>query len=273
MDQIKVHFSTQAGLSVRENNTGQGDIIEQKETTAKKSYHSKKLGLLHENQLPSAAPAELVIGNWWCPVTQNRQGTCHRQPAVLGLRLCRHSLWQKVHCIYSGNTLIPTSSFSLRLRIWIHQNSSSFGCTWLVSLMCLLMRWGQPLFQGAEWSCSRQQAQAGTQESPARCSENHFHHKAGKIWEQVAQEVCGICTLEDTRSSPGQGPEQPALAGHALSKGVSKWPPGIPSSVNYPMVLSSACKVQLLECVVYCVSWKSVVLVKVLLCGREGSTN
>lgn len=75
----------QTGLSVQENNIGQGDIIEQKETIAKKSMLLEKIEWLHENQLPSAAPAGLVIGEWWCPVTQTRQGTCHPQRAVLCL--------------------------------------------------------------------------------------------------------------------------------------------------------------------------------------------
>lgn len=233
----------------------------------------EKIWLLHENQLPSAAPAELVQGKWWHPVTQNRQ-----VPAVLSVLCCACNFVdvacaKKVIAFIQERLLIPTSSFSLGLRVWIHQNSSFFGCTWFVSLMCLLMRWGQPLLQGAEWSRSGQPAQAGTWKTPARCSENHLHHRSAEIGEQVAQEACGVCILEDTWSSPGRGPRQPAPAGRSLSRGVSKWPPGIPSSVNYPAVLSSACKVQLLECVVYYMSRKSVVSVKVLLCGREGSTN
>ena len=43
LDQIKVHFSMQAGLSVRESNTDQGGVIEQKETTDKKLCCLKKL--------------------------------------------------------------------------------------------------------------------------------------------------------------------------------------------------------------------------------------
>lgn len=233
----------------------------------------EEIWLLHENQLPSAAPAELVRGKRWHPVTRNRQ-----VPAVLSVLCCACNFadvpcGKKVIAFIQEILLIPTSSFSLRLRVWIHQNGSSFGCTWFVSLMCLLMRWGQPLLQGAQWSRSGQPAQAGTRKTPARCSENHLHHRSAEIREQVAQEACGVCILEDTRSSPGRGPKQPALAGCALSRGVSKWPPGIPSGVNYPAVLRSACKVQLLEYVVYYMSRKSVVLVKVLLCGREGSTN
>lgn len=81
---------------------------------------------------------------------------------------------KKVIAFIQEILLVPTSSFSMRLRVWIHQNSSSFGCTWFVSLMCLLMRWGQPLLQGAQWSRSGQPAQAGTRKTPARCSENHF---------------------------------------------------------------------------------------------------
>lgn len=118
--------------------------------------------------------------------------------------------------------MVPTCSFSLRLRIWMHQNSSTFGCNWLVSLMRLLMRWAQPLLQGAKWSCSRQQAQAGTQEAP-KFLENDFHPGDGfTIWFHRmgtgVQEACGICILENAQSSPGLGPEQPALAGHVLDR-------------------------------------------------------
>lgn len=83
--------------------------------------------------------------------------------------------------------LLPTSSFTLRLWIWIHQTSSSFGCTWFIFLMYFLMRWAQPLLQGVESSCSRKQAEDGTQEIP-RFLENHFHHRSGfAVWEQVSR--------------------------------------------------------------------------------------
>lgn len=89
------------------------------------------------------------------------------------------------------------------------------------------------------------------------------------MWEKVAQEVCGISILEGTQSSLGEGSEQTALVGHALSGGVSKCPPG----VNYPTIPSSTCKVQLLEYVVYYMSQKSLVLLKALLWGKEGSAD
>lgn len=50
----------QADLSVWENNTDQGGTIEQNQTIAKIDF--RKISLLHENQAPSAAPAEAVLG-------------------------------------------------------------------------------------------------------------------------------------------------------------------------------------------------------------------
>lgn len=61
----------QADLSVWENNSDQGGTIEQKQTIAKTDF--RKISMLHENQAPSAAPAEAVLGKWWGPVTQNKQ--------------------------------------------------------------------------------------------------------------------------------------------------------------------------------------------------------
>lgn len=52
----------QADLSVWENNIGQGDIIEQKQNYCQNRF-KKKTSLLYENQVPSAAPAEAVVGN------------------------------------------------------------------------------------------------------------------------------------------------------------------------------------------------------------------
>lgn len=77
----------------------EGVIIEQKQTIAKIDF--LKISLLHENQVPSAAPAEAVVGKWWCPVIQNKwEGYLLCQPAPLGLSTFPE---QKVNCFYSGN--------------------------------------------------------------------------------------------------------------------------------------------------------------------------
>lgn len=61
MKQIKVHFSMQAGLSGWKNNTAQGDIIEQKETIAKKITLLEKIGWLHENRLPASLRCRVIV--------------------------------------------------------------------------------------------------------------------------------------------------------------------------------------------------------------------
>lgn len=121
--------------------------------------------------------------------------------------------------------------------------TSSFGCTWLVFLLCLFTKWIQPLVQDAEWSCSRQQTEGGTQETP-RFLENHLHHRAGFtiLFHHMGtgiQEVWGICILENAQRSPGQGPEQPTLAGHVLNR---VFPNGLQAlRVFCPTVLHGKC--------------------------------
>lgn len=85
------------------------------------------------------------------------------------------------------------------------------------------------------------------------------------------QEVCGICILENAPSSPGQGPEQPALAGLVLNR---VFPNGLQAPLSVYFVL------QFLPLCARCIARTCCVLnVKEVsgfdkvLCGKEGSTN
>lgn len=83
------------------------------------------------------------------------------------------------------------------------------------------------------------------------------------------QEVYGICILGNAQSSPGQGP---ALSGHVLNM---VFPNGLQEPPQCILSYSSEFCVQgaLLEYVVYYMSRRSVGLIKIVLCGRKGSTN
>lgn len=86
------------------------------------------------------------------------------------------------------------------------------------------------------------------------------------------QEESEICILENAQSSPGQGPEQPPLAGHVLNKVLSN---GLQALTQCILSYSSELCMQgaFLERVVYYMSKKSLGVIKIVLCGREGSTN
>ena len=136
----------------------------------------EKIEWLRENQLPSAAPAGLVVGEWWCPAAQNRQGTCHLQPAVLHLSLRRHSLWRKrsLHLFRKYFWyLLPISIWNLEFEfiktsppLDVPGSNLWCVCSW----------------DGASLFCKVQSDHAvgnrhklEHKKTPARCLENHFH--------------------------------------------------------------------------------------------------
>lgn len=69
---------------------------------------------------------------------------------------------------------------------------------------------------GGQWQ-DKVKAQTEMQEILFTRKEHHFCCEGGQTLKQAPQRACGISVFGDIQNLSGHGPEQPALAVHALS--------------------------------------------------------
>lgn len=199
----------------------------------------------------------------------SRNSTCS---GSLHLWVCPYSLWKKVHCSYSRNTFAAYFQFHFETS---NLDASKQFLLW-VCLVYVFDVFAHEMGPASSPRCRVIMQQETGRRWNTRNSYSLRKPFSPQVWFHCmgtgVQEVCEISILENAQSSPGQGPEQPALAEHVLNR---VFPNGLQAPPQCISFCSSELCVQglLLECAVYYMSRKAVGLIKIVLCGRKGSTN